>query len=129
MENQEVILYREHPAMFRSRPALYVLFVALCLVGIGFLLFLIWWLRTLATTLVVTNRKTTLRTGLLSKNTDDVFHKDVRNIQVRQTLFQRILGVGNIGISSAAQADMEIVVQGIPNPCRVKEIIETHRAG
>ena len=129
MENQEVILYREHPAMFRNHPALYVLLVALCLVGVGLLLFLIWWLRTLATTLVVTNRKTTLRTGLLSKNTDDVFHKDVRNIQVRQTLFQRILGVGNIGISSAAQADMEIVVQGIPNPCRVKQIIETYRAG
>ena len=129
MENQELILYRAHPAMFRNNPVLYVLFLLLCLIGIGFLLFLIWWLRTLSSTLVVTDQKTTLRTGLLSKNTDDVYHKDVRNIQVRQTFFQRIFGVGTIGISSAAQADMEIVAQGIPNPCRVKEIIEKHRIG
>jgi len=129
MGNQEFILYKEHPAMFRNNPVWFALFLLLSLVGIGLLLLLIWWLRTLSTTLIVTNLKTTLRTGLLSKNTDDVYHKDVRNIQVRQTFLQRILSVGNIGISSAAQADMEIVARGIPNPSHVKDLIETYRTG
>ena len=129
MSDQEVIMYEAHPAMFRNRPVVFVLVLLLCLVGIGFIIYLIWWLRTLSSTLTVTNQKTTLRTGLLSKNLDDVYHKDVRNIQVRQTFFERICGVGTIGISSAAQSDMEIVARGIPKPCRVKEIIEKFRNG
>ncbi len=123
----EPILYEAHPAMFRNNPIWFIVCVLLCVVVVGVILLLVWYLKTLGTTLTVTNEQTTLRRGLLSKNTNDVFHENVRNIIVKQTFFQRLMGVGYVGISSSGQSGVEIEVYGIPDPDRVKEIIDDHR--
>jgi uncharacterized membrane protein YdbT with pleckstrin-like domain len=123
----EVVLYEAHPAMFRNHPIYFVLCLLLSLVGVGLVLLLIWWIQTLSTKLTVTNEQTTLRRGLLSKYTNDVFHCNVRNIQVRQSFLQRIFDVGWIGISSSGQAGVEIEIGGIPHPHVVKELIDEHR--
>ncbi|MGD9853833.1 MAG: PH domain-containing protein [Planctomycetaceae bacterium] len=125
--SEESILYEAHPAMFRNNPVWFIVCVLLCAVGVGVILLVIWYLQTLATTLTVTNEQTTLRKGLLSKNTNDIFHENVRNIQVKQTFFQRLMGVGYIGISSSGQSGVEIELNGIPDPDRVKELIDEHR--
>lgn len=128
MSAEETVLYEAHPSMFRNHPVLFVLYVILiAAVGLGLILLLVWWLQTLATTLTVTNEQVTLRKGILSKYTNDVFHENVRNIQVRQSFLQRVFNVGWIGISSAGQSGVEIEVNGIPDPERVKEIIDNHR--
>jgi len=90
-------------------------------------LLLLWWLMAKATTLTVDDEKTTLRRGLLSKHTNEVFHVDVRNIKVSQSFFNRIFDVGTIFVSSAAQANEEIVVRGMPTPEKIKEIINSLR--
>lgn len=125
--SEERVLYEAHPAMFRNNPIWFIVCVLLCAIGVGFILLLVWYLQTLSTTLIVTNEQTTLRKGLLSKNTNDVFHENVRNIQVKQSFFQRLMGVGYVGISSSGQSGLEIEVNGIPDPDRVKEIIDEHR--
>jgi uncharacterized membrane protein YdbT with pleckstrin-like domain len=71
----------------------------------------------------VTNRRTVLRRGLLARETSEVRHRDVRNVQVNQTTFERLLGVGDLALSSAGQSDFEIAVKGIPNPNRVADVI------
>ncbi len=123
----EQVLYEAHPAMFRNHPFLFVLNCILCLAIVGIIVFVVWYLRCRGTKLTITNEQTTLRTGLLSKFTNDVFHENVRNIIVRQTFFQRIMGVGYVGISSAGQGGIEIEVNGIPDPDRVKQIIDDCR--
>lgn len=123
----ETTEYEAHPSMFRNRPFEFLLALALCVVGIGVLILLVWWIRTLATTLTVTSRRSTLRKGLLSKFTSEVFHKDVRNVQVTQTAMQRLFNVGRVEISSAGQGDFEIAVEGIRDPARVKQIIDASR--
>lgn len=75
----------------------------------------------------MTNQRVTLRKGILSKNINEVYHSDVRNVKVNQNLFQRMFKVGTIGISTAGQSDVEILVSGIPHPEKVKEIIDNHR--
>lgn len=127
LPQDEPILYEANPAMFRNNPVWFVACVLLSVVGVGLVLLLIWYLQTRATTLIVTSDQTTLRKGLLSKETNDVFHENVRNIQIKQSFFQRLMGVGYIGISSSGQAGLEIEVNGIPDPDRVKEIIDEHR--
>ena len=128
MVDEEVVLYQAHPAMFRNHPVYFTLcLILIAAFGVGLIVLLIWWVQTLNTSLIVTNEKTTLRTGLLSKNTNDVFHANVRNIQVRQTPLQRVLDVGWVGISSAGQEGLEIQVDGIPHPDQVKQIIDDHR--
>ena len=116
--------------MFRNNPVLFVLYIILIAAfGLGLVLLLAWWIQTLGTTLTVTNEQTTLRKGILSKYTNDVFHENVRNIQVRQTFFQRMFNVGWVVISRAGQSGVEIEVSGIPDPEKVKQIIDDHRGG
>ena len=127
-QETEVVLYEAHPAMFRNHPAYFVLCVLLIAAfGLGLVMLLVWWVQALGTKLTVTNEQTTLRKGILSKHTNDVFHSNVRNIQVRQSFLQRVFNVGWIGISSAGQAGLEIEVNGMEDPHRVKEIIDEYR--
>ena len=123
----ETVLYRDSPAMFRNRPVLFLVCCALIPFGIGALILLVWWIRCLGTSLVVTDRRVTLRRGLLSKATNDVLIADIRNVKIEQTMGQRIFGVGKVTVSTSGQADMEIEVQGLPAPERVKAIINDRR--
>ena len=145
----EKVLYNEHPAMFRNHPLAflggYVLmfaglaviiwqwsqtwgkWVGLAMIVLGALSMLVWWLKTLGTTLTVTEKRTTLRRGILAKHTNEVMHASIRNIQIQQSFLQRLFNVGAIGISSAGQAGVEIEVFGVPYPDKVQEIIDKHR--
>jgi uncharacterized membrane protein YdbT with pleckstrin-like domain len=96
-------------------------------VGVGIIVLLLWWLACLGTKLTVTDRRTILRTGILSKNTDELQHGHVRHIQVSQSIFQRIFGVGRVGLSSADQGGIEIDVSGIPDPQSVRTIVNQHQ--
>ncbi|MCP4180619.1 MAG: PH domain-containing protein [bacterium] len=121
---KEEVLYERHPSMFRNRPILFIIFIILIVVcGLGLLLLFIWWVKVLSLELTVTNKKTTYRKGLLSKYTNDVWHTDVRNVQIGQNLFQRIFNVGSIGISSAGQGTIEIMAYGFKKPEEVKNMI------
>ena len=127
-DENEVVLYQAHPSMFRNHPTYFILCILLVAAfGVGLLMLLVWWIQVLGSELTVTNEQTTLRKGILSKHTNDVFHSNVRNIQVRQSFLQRIFDVGWVGISSAGQSGVEIEVHGIPSPHTVKEIIDDHR--
>jgi uncharacterized membrane protein YdbT with pleckstrin-like domain len=128
LEDSEETLLELHPAMFRSNPLGFVISVLLiAAVGIGLLILGWWWLETRAAELTITNKRTTQRTGLISKNTTEVLHRDVRNIQVSQSALQRIFGVGSLGISSAGQAGVEIQFSGVVDPDSVKALIDRHR--
>jgi len=124
----ETILYRDHPAMFRNRPLLFAAACALVpLGGLGLLFLVPWWLSCLGTSLVVTDRRVTLRRGILSKDTSDILLADIRNVQVRQRFLQRLFDVGDIGLSSSGQGEIEIEVAGLPHPRRVSALIDDHR--
>ena len=65
--------------------------VLLCLLfRLGAIILLYWYIKCLCATLTVTNMKTILRKGLLSKYTTEVWHHDVRNVQIQQSFFQRM---------------------------------------
>jgi hypothetical protein len=147
----EELLLHVRPAMFRARPltfsglfllaaagivgGIYLLWtsqttwgiVALVasLLGVGPLA--VWKVYTMGSSLEITNKRTVWYRGLLSKATNEVRHNDVKNFQVDQTFLNRILGIGTIGISSAGQDEIEIRVKDIPNPYRVRDLINQHR--
>jgi len=149
-------LYDENPSYFRRKPISYTLmvvfflgglagayyfftgeepikdfpylkFVSLGLAAFGFIVLLYWWLSGKATNLILTDTKTILHRGILSRSVTEVYHTDVRNVQLSQTFFQRIFSVGTIGIASAGQGSMEIYAEGMPNPDEVKAIIDKYR--
>jgi uncharacterized membrane protein YdbT with pleckstrin-like domain len=126
-EATEQELLSTNPAMFRSNPVGFIIVVALCFVGVGVLILITWWLKCKGTTLIITEKRSTLRHGILSKHTTDVLQEHVRNVQVSQGMFQRMFGVGAIGISSSGQSGVEIEVDGVKDPEGIKALIEKHR--
>lgn len=131
MENRpgtaEAREYESNPVMFTSHPLGFIAALVLCLAIVGFVILLVWWLRSKCTTLILTDRRTILRKGLLSRSSSEVYHRDVRNIQVRQSFFQRLMGVGAVAISSAGQSGVEIEVANMPDPYTIESIINRHR--
>jgi membrane protein YdbS with pleckstrin-like domain len=67
------------------------------------------------------------RRGLLASRRREMELADVRSIEVDRSLMQRILGLGNVGIASAASADFMIRMQDIPDPERVAEMLRQAR--
>lgn len=116
-----------HPAMYGRQPLLFVLVVALSVIGVGLPFLLIWWLRNRCQVLTITSYRTVLRTGWLSHRTTEVLHRDVRNLQIYQSFQQRLTHTGWIGISSAGQSGIEIAIDNIPNPEKVRRIVDACR--
>jgi uncharacterized membrane protein YdbT with pleckstrin-like domain len=123
----DTILYQSHPSMFKNNPLGFILSILLIPLGIGVIILLIWWLRVKGTALIVSDERVTLRTGILSKHTNEIYHTDIRNVQVSQGVFQRMFGVGTIGVSSSGQGGVEIAVAGIPTPQKIKDLIDKYR--
>lgn len=67
------------------------------------------------------------RKGLLASRRREMELADVRSIEVNRSLIQRIIGLGNVGIASAASADFMIRMLDIPDPERVAEILRQAR--
>lgn len=154
----ESTLFERHPAMFRNRPFSSIALWSLLILGsIGFfgglagtfefglpagvlmivsgavavgagVGLLVWWIRMMATTLIVTTERTILRRGLLDRHSSEVLHEDVRNLQMNQSFTDRLMGVGSLALSSSGQDDLEIEVKGIPNPDEIVQTIRQHQA-
>jgi len=127
VSDSEEILLDLNPAMFRNNPVGFILSALLIPVVVGLVILGIWWLKTKAATLTVSNKRTVQRTGLIAKQTSEVLHRDVRNIEIRQSVSQRLFGVGTIGIASAGQAGIEIQFSGVRDPDGVKALIDRYR--
>ncbi len=125
-QQSEQTLLVTHPSMLAA-PGKLALVLLLSLVVIGLPILAAWWIQCRSTTLTVTNRRTRLRRGLLSRHETEVWHDNVRNVQVEQTFTNRILGVGYIGISSAGQTGIEIEVRGIRDPFGVQALVNQYR--
>lgn len=91
-------------------------------------LYLITWrIAVLGSALTITNKRVIERRGFFSKSTSEVAHRDIRNIQVAQSFFERLMGTGRLSISSSGQDGMEIELRDIPRPYRVRELIDLYR--
>ncbi len=86
-----------------------------------------WMIEKYATTLTVTDSRTIFQRGIISRDTSEVQHDDVRNIKIDQTFYQRLIGLGQIAISSSGQDDMEIVASGFANPGHIVQTIREHQ--
>lgn len=149
---QQILSFR--PAMVRARPISALIIVLMVIgglaglvaawradrttlqyVGLGVMLLgVIWWavwyVHHLAEHLTVSNKRTTYRRGLLRKHTSEVLHDHIRNLQIEQSLFQRLLNTGRITLDSAAgggAVSAEITVDHVPQPKKIKDIIDRYR--
>lgn len=124
MENS----YSEHPAMFKNKPLGFILAVLLIPVAIGILILLYWYLKCKSTLLEFTGNDLILEQGLLSKNRTELNVDRIRTVNVYQSFFNRIFGVGSIAIYTAGD-EPEIEVAGLPRPNDLRDMIKGHQGG
>ncbi len=64
-----------------------------------------------------------LEKGVLSKNYTEVFIKDIRTVNVKQGLTQRIFNIGDVMIATAGTFGYEVAAYGLPDPVHIKNLI------
>lgn len=83
--------------------------------------------RRSATVLRIFPERITLTRGILSKCYRDYNPRDIRSIDIDQSFFQRMVGIGDITISTAATAEGTETIQSIPDPKGVRDLILAQR--
>jgi membrane protein YdbS with pleckstrin-like domain len=83
--------------------------------------------RRAATVLRVYTNRITLERGLLSKCYQDYLARDIRSIDVDQSLWARLVGIGDITISTAATVEGAEKIEGVPNPKALRELMLRQR--
>lgn len=89
--------------------------------------------------LKITDKRTIDERGIVTRRHSEVLHEHAVNIRIRQSVWQRIVGLGDFEIDSAAQGSVntaaggrgssEISIRNIPDPYGVKALIDRHRRG
>ena len=75
--------------------------LALCLVGVGFLIILVQWLRNLDVTYELTEDRLILRKGIFVKSVDEIELYRVKDVRMDFTLVNQWAGIGTISIDSS----------------------------
>lgn len=123
------LLYSSHPVMFKNNPLGFILTLLLVPVaGLGIIIFLVWYLKTRASKLSVTENDILFEEGLLNKNRSEIHIERIRTIKVKQSFFNRIFGTGTIELYTAGDTP-EIVAAGMPDPHKVRDLIKNRKPG
>ena len=93
----ETVLYRGHVSKWSMAP-LILLGILLLGIGIG-LIFLIWaWISYKTTEFAVTDKRIIAKTGLISRNTVEMFLDKVESLNVEQSIPGRMFDYGTVTI-------------------------------
>lgn len=85
------------------------------------------WFRRGSTVLRVYRDRVTIERGILSKCYQDFNPRDIRSIDIDQSFFNRLVGIGDITISTSATVEAAEVMRSIPDPKGVRELILAQR--
>ena len=80
-----------------------------------------------STVLRIYEDRISLEEGWLRKGVTDVFIADIRGVEVKQGLWQRMFGLGDLFIGTAAVDGWEDTVRGLPDAMKIRELILAQR--
>ena len=88
---------------------------------------LIAWSRRRSVVLRIYSGRVMLERGLLAKCNREFVARDIRSIDIDQGILARMVGIGDLTISSAATVDPDEEIPGIPNPKAIRDLILAQR--
>lgn len=78
---------------------------------------------------IIKHDEVTLEKGLLAKASVEIGMSQIRSIEVRQTVFQRMMGVGDLLVASSGTSAYEIIVPGVEEPKENRDLIQGFQRG
>ncbi len=101
--------------------------VALILIAGAALIALIGFVRRVATRYTITNRRLNVKRGIIARDVQETRTERIQDVNYRQTVWQRLLQIGDVDFDTAAQdADGDFVFAGVAQPERV--VARVHEA-
>ena len=98
--------------------AFLVILVVLALtVVIGFV-------KRVATTYTITDRRLNIKRGIISKEVQETRLERVQNVNYRQSVYQRLMQIGDVDFDTAAGDDYNFVFAGVANPGEVVHSVD-----
>ena len=82
-------------------------------------------LRRARTTYTVTDRRLTIERGLLSRDVREASLDRIQDVRCRQSLLQRMLGVGTVEFDTAGVAESEFALSGVEHPRRIARAVDS----
>lgn len=85
------------------------------------------WVKRNTTVMRIFPRRITVERGWLSKCYQDYNPNDIRSIDVDQSFFQRLVGIGDLTFSTSATVEAAEQLTSIPDPKGVRELMLAQR--
>ncbi len=80
---------------------------------------LIGFIKRVATTYTITTRRLNIKRGIISREIQETRLERVQNVNYRQSVYQRVMQIGDVDFDTAASDDYNFVFVGVANPAEV----------
>jgi hypothetical protein len=74
----------------------------------------------------LTSQRLLIESGLLSKSVDEIDLRYIDDLEFRQTLLDRLLGIGQVFVVSSDKLAPKLAIRGIKDPRGLREKIRAH---
>jgi uncharacterized membrane protein YdbT with pleckstrin-like domain len=80
---------------------------------------LIGFVKRVATTYTITDRRLNIKRGIVSREIQETRLERVQNVNYRQSVYQRLMQIGDVDFDTAASDDYNFIFVGVANPGEV----------
>jgi uncharacterized membrane protein YdbT with pleckstrin-like domain len=85
---------------------------------------LIGFVKRVATTYTITDRRLNIKRGIVSKEVQETRLERVQNVNYRQSVYQRLMQIGDVDFDTAASDDYNFIFAGVANPGEVVQAVD-----
>ena len=75
--------------------------------------------KRVATTYKITDRRLNIRRGIVSREVQETRLERVQNVNYQQSIYQRLMQIGDVDFDTAASDDYNFVFAGVADPADV----------
>jgi uncharacterized membrane protein YdbT with pleckstrin-like domain len=80
---------------------------------------LVGFIMRVATTYTITDRRLNIKRGIISREIQETRLERVQNVNYRQSVYQRLMQIGDVDFDTAATDDYNFVFAGVADPAEV----------
>jgi uncharacterized membrane protein YdbT with pleckstrin-like domain len=85
---------------------------------------LIGFAKRIATVYTITNRRLRIKRGMISREIQETRLERVQNVNYNQSLYQRVMRIGDVDFDTAGSSDYEFVFAGVADPGDVVQRVD-----
>jgi uncharacterized membrane protein YdbT with pleckstrin-like domain len=98
--------------------------VFLIVLAILALTVLVGFVKRVATTYTITNRRLHIKRGLISREIQETRLERVQNVNYNQSLYQRVMQIGDVDFDTAGSGDYDFTFNGVADPEEVVQRVD-----